>query len=50
VDDTPMPGRHDLPESLSDLARLNAHTIRHQSFRNDTERLVAVLRDIIRER
>jgi hypothetical protein len=50
VDNTTMPHRQDLPESLAHLVRLNAFTIRHVSFRNDSERLVTELRSIISDR
>ena len=30
-----MPQRHDLPRSLTGLARRNALTIRHETFRSD---------------
>jgi hypothetical protein len=35
-----MPAPHDLPQSLADLARRNALTIRHESFRSDFGRLI----------
>jgi hypothetical protein len=47
IDGTAMPRRQDLPESLAALAHLNAFVVRHESFRNDAERLVTVLREII---
>jgi hypothetical protein len=50
VDDAVMPRRQDLPESLAGLARRNALFIRHDSFRNDAERLVAELRSVIPDR
>jgi len=50
VDDAAMPRRQDLPESLTDLVRLNAFVARHESFRNDAERLVAELRSVIPDR
>ena len=42
-----MPGRNDLPESLAGLAHRNAIRIRHESFRNDAERLVAAIERIL---
>lgn len=40
VDGAVMPGRQDLPESLSSLARRRAHLVRPESFRADAGRLV----------
>src|SRR6516162_6654158 len=40
VEGAVMPGRQDLPERLAALARRNALTIRHESFRSDAGRLV----------
>ena len=42
-----MPGRNDLPESLAGLAHRNAIRIRHESFRNDAERLVTAIERIL---
>ena len=50
VDDAVMPGRQDLPESLDGLVLRRAFTVRHESFRNDADRLVTVLRSIIPDR
>jgi TIR domain len=38
-----MPTRHDLPESLTGLARRNALIIRHESFRSDVGRLITAI-------
>jgi hypothetical protein len=42
-----MPARHDLPESMADLARRNALTIRHESFGSDTGRLIAAIERVL---
>jgi hypothetical protein len=42
-----MPGRDDLPVSLAGLAHRNALRIRHESFRNDAERLVTAIERIL---
>jgi len=47
VENAVMPRRQDLPESLASLARRNAFTVRHESFRYDAERLVASLEGVI---
>jgi hypothetical protein len=50
VDDTAMPRRQDLPESLAGLVRFNASAIRHDTFRSDTERLITTLQSIVSNR
>ena len=50
VDDAVMPRRRDLPGSLAGLARLNPFVIRHESFRDNTDRLVKELRSIVANR
>jgi len=47
MEGTVMPGRHDLPESLSGLARRNALPIRHDSFRSDAGRLVTAIERVL---
>jgi TIR domain len=47
VEDAVMPAREDLPQSLAGLARRNAVFIRHESFRYDTERLVAAIQRVL---
>ena len=47
VEGAPMPTRQDLPESLAGLTRRNAFTVRHESFRYDTDRLVTALQRVI---
>jgi hypothetical protein len=42
-----MPARDDLPESLAGLARRNALFVRHESFRSDAGRLVAVIERVL---
>jgi len=42
-----MPKRQDLPESLARLARRNALTVRHDTFRYDADRLVATIEGVI---
>ena len=42
-----MPGRDDLPVSLAGLAHRNALRVRHESFRNDAERLVTAIERIL---
>src|ERR1700760_4776146 len=37
------PSRNDLPESLAGLARRNALTVRHESFRSDAGRLITAI-------
>ena len=43
VEGAVMPGREDLPESLARLARLNAPSMRHETFRSDAGRLVIAI-------
>src|SRR5919198_42088 len=40
VDGAAMPRRQQLPESLATLARRNALSLRHESFRSDCDRLL----------
>lgn len=47
VEGAVMPGRGDLPEGLVGLTRRNAFLIRHDSFRSDVGRLVAVIERIL---
>jgi TIR domain len=47
VEGAVMPDRDDLPESLAGLARRNALVIRHESFRQDTGRLVAAVERVL---
>jgi hypothetical protein len=47
VEDAVMPTRDDLPGTLAGLVRRNAFTVRHESFRSDTERLIAVIDGIV---
>jgi hypothetical protein len=42
-----IPGRDDLPESLVHLARRNALSIRHESFRTDAGRLVTAIERVL---
>jgi hypothetical protein len=42
-----MPRRRDLPEGLASLARRNALSVRHESFRVDAERLLAAIELIL---
>jgi hypothetical protein len=42
-----MPDREDLPDSLARLARRNALTIRHESFRYDAGRLVTAVERVL---
>lgn len=42
-----MPTRHDLPESLTGLARRNALTIHHESFGSDAGRLITVIERVL---
>jgi hypothetical protein len=43
-----MPRRHELPEELARLARRNALSVRHESFRSDADRLLAAIEPILR--
>jgi hypothetical protein len=47
VENAAMPTRHDLPDSLASFVRHNALVVRHETFRQDTERLVAAIEDIL---
>jgi hypothetical protein len=49
VEGAVMPGREDLPDSLAGLARRHALRIRHESFRDDAERLVAAIERVSAE-
>lgn len=49
VEGAGMPAGDELPASLAGLVRRNAFTIRHESFRSDAERLIAVIEGIGRE-
>lgn len=42
-----MPQRHDLPRSLTGLARRNALTIRHETFRSDAGRLIMAIEPVL---
>jgi hypothetical protein len=42
-----MPRRPELPESLAALARRNALTMRHESFRYDAERLIEAINRVL---
>jgi TIR domain len=48
VEDAEMPRRHELPEELAGLARRNALSLRHESFRADADRLLAAIEPILR--
>jgi WD40 repeat protein len=48
VDGAQMPRRQQLPEGLATLARRNALSVRHESFRTDADRLVAEIEPILR--
>lgn len=47
VENAVMPRRQELPESLATLARRNAFTIRHESFRYDAERLITSVESVL---
>jgi dipeptidyl aminopeptidase/acylaminoacyl peptidase len=47
VEGAAMPRRHQLPESLAPLARRNALTVRHDSFRYDVDRLVTAIERVV---
>jgi hypothetical protein len=47
VEGATMPARQDLPDSLAGLARRNALTIRHESFRHDAARLVSAIERVL---
>ena len=44
-----MPRRQELPDGLARLVRRNALTVRHESFRSDTDRLLAAIESILRQ-
>jgi WD40 repeat protein len=48
VEGAVMPRRQELPEALASLARRNALSLRHESFRSDADRLVAAIQPILR--
>jgi TIR domain len=48
VEGAVMPRRQQLPEALAGLARRNALSLRHESFRADAERLLAAVEPILR--
>jgi hypothetical protein len=50
VEGAVMPRRQQLPEVLAGLARRNALSMRHESFRADAERLLAEVEPILRPR
>jgi hypothetical protein len=50
VENAVMPRRQDLPENLATLARRNAFTIRHESFRYDAERLITSVEGVLETR
>ena len=43
-----MPRRQELPEALAGLARRNALSLRHESFRADADRLLTAIEPILR--
>jgi hypothetical protein len=45
-----MPRRQQLPEALAGLARRQALSVRHESFRADADRLLAAIESILRPR
>jgi phage gpG-like protein len=47
VEGADLPGQHDLPDSLADLAHRNAFSMRHETFRYDAERLVTAIEGIV---
>jgi hypothetical protein len=48
VEGAVMPRRQQLPEDLARLAHRNALSVRHESFRVDTERLLEAIEQIVR--
>jgi hypothetical protein len=48
VEGAVMPRRQQLPEDLVKLARRNALSLRHESFRSDADRLLAAIEPILR--
>ena len=47
VEGAVMPRRQQLPEELAGLALRNAHSLRHESFRPDADRLLAAIEPIL---
>jgi tetratricopeptide (TPR) repeat protein len=47
VDRAVVPHRHELPEGLAGLVRRNALSLRHESFRSDSERLLTAIERIV---
>src|SRR5215216_2926266 len=50
VEGAVMPRRQQLPEALAGLARRQALSVRHESFRADADRLLAAIESILRPR
>jgi sugar lactone lactonase YvrE len=48
IEGAQMPRRQELPENLASLARRNALSVRHESFRADAERLLAAIEPVLR--
>lgn len=48
VEGAQMPRRHELPKDLARLARRNALSLRHESFRSDADRLLEAIEPILR--
>jgi hypothetical protein len=48
VEGAVMPRRQQLPEALAGLARRNALSLRHESFRSDADRLLTAIEPILR--
>jgi hypothetical protein len=48
IEGAAMPRRQELPDPLARLARRNALSVRHESFRADAERLLAAIEPILR--
>jgi hypothetical protein len=48
VEGAVMPRRQELPENLASLARRNALSLRHESFRSDADRLIGAIEPILR--
>jgi hypothetical protein len=48
VEGAQMPRRQQLPEALAGLARRNALSVRHESFRADADRLLAAVEPLLR--
>jgi TIR domain len=48
VEGAVMPRRHEFPDTLASLARRNALSLRHESFRSDADRLLAAIEPILR--